>query len=92
MVEICKIHTHVPFPVGLFDHDNVGQPLGIIDFLDESNCQKLIYFFHNCFVLFWGKNLSFLLDGLLGRVNIQLVLYDLIVYPQHVFVSPSKDV
>ena len=91
-VGACEVYTHAPFSIGLLDDDDVGQPLGIIDFPDESSSQKLFYFFHNSLVPFRGKNSSFLLDGLFGGVDIQLVFYHLIVYPRNIYMSPSEDV
>ena len=78
--------------VGLLDHDDVGQPLRIINFPDESSSQKLFYLFHNSLVPFKSENSSFLLDGLLGGVEIQLMLYHFIFYPRHIFMSLGEDI
>ena len=38
LVEICVIKTHTPFiVVFLEDEDRIRQPLGVIDFFDESS-------------------------------------------------------
>ena len=38
-IQICEVNAHSPFPVCLFDHDDVGQPLGIIYFSDEVSSE-----------------------------------------------------
>ena len=34
-VEVREIYAHPPFSIGLFNHDDVGQPVQVIYFLDE---------------------------------------------------------
>ena len=36
VVEVHEIHTHLPFSVGLLDHDDISKPLGVEDFSDET--------------------------------------------------------
>ena len=35
VIQIREVDAHSPFPICLFDHDNVGQPLRIVDFPDS---------------------------------------------------------
>ena len=35
LVEVCVVSAHVPFPIGLFYHDNVGQPGRLSDLSDK---------------------------------------------------------
>jgi len=82
----------MPFPVGFLHHDDVGQPFGVIDFSNEFNSQKLLYFFHNSFATLKSEDSSFMLDGLFGGIDIELVIYHFVVYVWHVFVSSGEDI
>ena len=37
LVEAGVVDAHPKLPVGLWDDDQVGQPLGVVDLLDEAS-------------------------------------------------------
>ena len=83
--------THIfHFLFAIFNHDNVGQPLRVIYFLDDVSGEQLVHFIHDCFVSFKSKNSSSLLDRLPLRIYIKKVLYDVRWYARHIFMAPSK--
>jgi len=48
-VQISVIGAHSPFIVGLFDHDDVGEPGGKPDFSNEVCMEELVNFFFDGF-------------------------------------------
>ena len=84
--------THTPFPIWFFYLDDISQPFWVIDFSHETCNHELVYFFHKSFVLLGGEYLSSLLDRLLLWINVQLMLYDTLIYAWHVFMSSSKHI
>ena len=91
VVEIYKFNAHLPFPIGLLDYDDIGEPLRIIDFSDKTSGQKLLHLFHDSLIPFGGENPSLLLDGLLCWIDIQSMLYHLAVNTRHILMSPGED-
>ena len=52
-VEVCVVNTHPPLVVALLENQyGIHQPLGVIDFFDESNCKQFSEFFLDGFSLF----------------------------------------
>src|SRR6185312_5441517 len=45
LVEAGVVDAHPKLPVSLWDDDRVGQPLGVVDLLDEASMQELANFF-----------------------------------------------
>ena len=45
LVEAGVVDAHPKLPIGLWDDDRVGQPLGVVDLLDEASVQQLADFF-----------------------------------------------
>jgi len=37
LFEVNVISAHSPFAIGLFYHDHIGQPGGVVCFFDEAN-------------------------------------------------------
>ena len=63
--------THILyFSFAFFYNDDVGQPLGIVDFLDEVSSEQFIHLVHDYFVSFRSENSSSLLDRFLLRIHI----------------------
>jgi len=50
----------MPFAVGLFDHDDIGEPGVIFDFSDEVGIEEFVHFFSDSFASLFS-HLSFLL-------------------------------
>ena len=69
-IQIYEVDAHSPFPVCLFDHDDVGQPLRVIDFPDEVSGEQLVHLVHNYLVSFKGEDPPSLLDGLLLGIHV----------------------
>ena len=70
VIKICEVDAHSLFPICLFDYDDVGQPLRIVDFPDEVSSEQLVHLVDDYFVSFRSENSSFLLDRLLLRIHI----------------------
>ena len=70
VIQICEIVAYSPFSICLFYHDDIGQPLRIVDFPDEVGSEQLVHLVYDCFVSFWRENSSSLLDRLLLRIYI----------------------
>ena len=75
-----------------FHHDDVGQPIWVIEFSNEIGCKQLVYFVHYDFISLKSKNPSFLLDWFSFGIYIQAMLNDIFGYVKHVFVAPGEDV
>ena len=53
LVQIDEIHAHhPPLPVGLFEQDYIGWPIGVVDFLDEFGLEELLDLISNCCIPF----------------------------------------
>ena len=70
IIQICEINAHSPFSICLFDHDDVGQPLKIIDLPYEVSSEQFVHLVHDYFVSFRSENSSSLLDRLLLKIHI----------------------
>ena len=70
VIQVREVDAHSPLLVCLFDHDDVGQPLKIIDLPDEVSGEQLVYLIHDYFVLFKNENSSSLLDRLLLKIYV----------------------
>jgi len=53
-VKIGVVGAHLPFTVGLFYHDEVGEPDRVPGFSDEIGFLELVHFFSDHFVLFFS--------------------------------------
>ena len=91
-IQICEVDAHSPLPVCFLDHDDIGQPLGIIDFSDKIGSKQFLYFVHDSFVSFRSKSSSHLLDELLLKVYIEAVLDNVYRDTRHVFMAPCKHI
>jgi len=45
LVEVGVVDAHPKLPVRLGDDDGIGQPLGVVDLLDEVSVQQFVYLF-----------------------------------------------
>ena len=70
VIQICEVDAYSLFPICLFDYDDVGQPLRIVDFPDEVSNEQLVHLVHDYFVSFKSEKSSSLLDRLLLRIHI----------------------
>ena len=50
LIEVREVYAHPPFSIGLFNHDHVGQPIGVVYFLDEVCLKQLSNFLSYGFV------------------------------------------
>ena len=53
-IQIYEVDARSPFPVCLFDHDDVGQLLRVIDFPDEVSGEQLVHLVHNYLICCFG--------------------------------------
>ena len=61
-VEVREIYAHPPFSVGLLNHDDIYQPIGVVHFSDEICLKQLSYFLGNGFVPLLSEYLFLLPD------------------------------
>ena len=50
LIEVHKVYAHPSFSIGLFNHDEVCQLVGIVHFSDEICLKQLLNFLSNGFV------------------------------------------
>ena len=55
LIEVLEVYAHLPLSIGLLDHDDICQPIGIVHFSDEICIKQLSYFLGNGFVLLLGE-------------------------------------
>ena len=53
-VQVSEIQAHSPFPIFLFNHYYVGQPLGIENLLDGSSLLQLVYHYPDYLDMIFG--------------------------------------
>jgi hypothetical protein len=41
LIEVGVVDAQLKLPVGLWDDDRIGQPLGVVDLFDEASMQQL---------------------------------------------------
>ena len=73
-IDMLEINAHAKSIVLLGDHDDIGKPLGVVDFTDELCCQQSSHFFADCFSLLHGGPPKVLFDGFYLGVDTQTVL------------------
>ena len=83
LIEAGVVDAHLKLPVCLGNDNRVGQPLGMVDLLDEASVQQLADLFTDEVVPLYGL-LSRLLTHRLGiGVDLQMVLDHLPRDPGH---------
>ena len=89
---MLEVNAHAKRVVLLGDRDNIGEPLGVVNFSDELSCQEPSHFFANCFSLLYGGPSKMFLDWFYFRVDSQTMLSQSPGYTWHVRRFPCKDV
>ena len=74
------------------DHDDIGEPLGVVNLSDKLSCQEPSHFLANCFSLLDGGPSEMFLDCFYFRVDSQTVLSQSPGYTRRVRRFPCKDV
>ena len=62
LVQVCEVYTHPPFPIGFFNHQYIGQPVGVVHFPNEFYILQYADFFQYSSVSFLGKHSLLLTD------------------------------
>jgi hypothetical protein len=91
-IDVLEIDAHSERLIFLRDHDNVGEPLGVVHLTDKLGCQEPSNFFANGLPLLCSRSTEMLLHRFCFRVNSQTVLSQLPGYTWHVGWLPCKDV
>ena len=91
-VQVGEVHAHSPLAFYFFDHDHVGQPVGVVDFPNEICLQQFAYFFGYGFVTFLGEDPLLLPDWGEGRAYVELGYHGIGADPRHVLVTLGEDV
>ena len=91
-IDVLEINAHSERLVFLRDHDDVGEPLGVVHLTDELGCQELSNFFANGLPLLCSRVTKMLLHRFCFRVDSQTVLSQLPGYTRHVGWFPCEDV
>lgn len=63
VIQVNVIDTDLPFSSFLRDNHYVCQPIWVFNFLDEFDCQQLVYFSLDDFLPIWMKALDLLANG-----------------------------
>jgi hypothetical protein len=83
LIEVGVVDAHPKLPVGLWDNDRIGQPLGVVDLFDEASLQQLADLLSNEVLPLDGL-LAWLLSHRPGvGVDLQMVLNHLPGDPGH---------
>ena len=91
-IDVLEIDAHSERLILLRNHDDVGEPLGVVHLTDELGCQEPSNFFTNGLPLLCSRATKMLLHRYCLRVNSQMVLNQLPGYTRHVGWFPCKDV
>ena len=91
-IDMLEVNAHAKRIILLRDHDNIGEPLGVVNLTDELSCQEPSHFLANCFSLLDGGPSEMFLDWFYFRVNSQTVVNQSPGYTRHVRRFPCKDV
>ena len=91
-IQLFEVDTHPPLAVCFLDQDNIGDPLWIIDLLDESGLEKFIHFLGYRLLPLWGMTPDFFFCRPIFRVDRQMMFHDFCVDPRHIRRDPCKNV
>ena len=91
-IDVLEIDAHSERLILLRDHDDVGEPLGVVHLTDELGCQEPSNFFANGLPLLCSRATKMLLHRFCFRVDSQTVLSQLPGYTRHVGWLPCEDV
>ena len=92
LIEMLEVYAHSERLVLLGYHDNIGEPLRVVNLANEVGCQQLGHLLPNCFPLVRGGPAQALLDGPSDGIHMQSVLSQLPGYTWHVSGLPCEDV
>ena len=91
-INVLEIDAHSERLILLRNHDDIGEPLGVVHLTDELSCQEPSNFFANGLPFLCSKVMKMLLHRFFFWVNSQMVLSQLPGYIRHVGWFPCEDV
>jgi hypothetical protein len=91
-VDVLEIDAHPERLIFLRNHDDVGEPLGVVHLTDELGCQEPSNFFTNGFPFLCSRTMKMFLHRFCFRIDSQAVLSQLPRYTRHVEWLPCEDV
>ena len=92
LIEMLEVDAHSERLVLLGHHDDIGEPLGVVNLANEVGCQKFSHLLSDCFPLVRGGPTQAFLDRPSSRIHMQSVLSQLPGYTWHVGGFPCEDV
>ena len=92
LIEMLEVDAHSERLILLGQHDNIGEPLGVVNLTNEVGRQQLGHLFPDCLPLLCGGPAQALSDGPSGGIHVQSVLSQLPGYTWHVRGFPCEDV
>ena len=91
-IDMLEVNAHAKRIILLGDHENIGEPLRVVNLSDELSCQEPNYLLANCFSLLYGGPSEMFLDWFYFRFDSQTMLSQSPGYTRHVRRFPCKDV
>ena len=82
LIEIYKVHTHVPLSCFLFHHYCISQPLKIKHLFDSPCLLEFCYLILDSLYMFFRRMLRWLSSRSDGWINIQMMTNEIWIYPQ----------
>ena len=83
-IDMLEIDAHAERLVLLGDHDDIGEPLGVVNLADKLSCQEPSHFLANCLSLVRSGPTEMFLHRLHLWVDSQMVLSQSPGYTRHV--------
>ena len=91
-IDMLEIDAHAKRIILFGDHDDIGEPLGVVNLSDELSYQESSHFISNCFSLLYGGPSKMFLGRVYLRVGSQTMLSQSPGYTRHVRRFPCKNV
>ena len=91
-VDVLEINAHSERLVLLRNHDDISEPLVVVNLADELTCQKPSHLFADCLSLLHDEPAEMLFNGFCFWFDSQMVLIQSPGYTWHVRRLPCKDV
>ena len=84
LIDVLEIHAHAERLVLLEDHDDIGEPLGVVNLTDKLSCLEPSHLLANCLSLLRSGPTEMFLHRLHLWVDSQMVLSQSPGHTRHV--------
>ena len=92
LIQISEINIDPPFTLLFLDYHSVGQQLKIKNLIDGPSLFELITFLLYYFGMFLRRLLRLLPLRCFGWVHVEMMTYELQIYPRSLICSPRKNI